>query len=173
MESALETRRNMIQHSHGRRPPAITMLPTKTLSAVVGLLASLPTVMASSNCTLKGPRIDLGYATYVGKSLNNGVDQFLGMSYAAPPVGDLRWRAPAQPEQQGVQLAHQVRCPSPRQVTNNRKLIVALVQKLLHRNSRASSTWSWRRLPLRQRMEAHQHDQQVKAACLGLYTRRR
>ncbi|KFA51634.1 hypothetical protein S40293_03906 [Stachybotrys chartarum IBT 40293] len=83
------------------------MLPTNTLSAVVGLLASLPTVMAFSNCTLKGPRIDLNYATYIGKSLNNGVDQFLGMSYAAPPVGDLRWRAPAKPEQQGTQLAHQ------------------------------------------------------------------
>lgn len=89
---------------------AITMIivPPKTVSAVVGLLISLPTAIASSNCTSKDPRIELGYATYFGKSLHNGVDQFIGMRYAAAPIGDLRWRSPAPPEEQGIQLAQEV-----------------------------------------------------------------
>ncbi|KAI3401962.1 hypothetical protein diail_6522, partial [Diaporthe ilicicola] len=39
----------------------------------------------------------LGYATYVGSTLDGGVNRFLGMRYAAPPLGDLRWRAPVAP----------------------------------------------------------------------------
>lgn len=83
------------------------MLLTTTLSAVFGLLVNLPAVVASPHGTPKGPRVKLDYATYVGKSLGNGVDQFLGMRYAAAPVGDLRWRAPAPPEKQGVELAQE------------------------------------------------------------------
>ncbi|KAK0376841.1 carboxylesterase [Colletotrichum limetticola] len=42
--------------------------------------------------------VDLGYARYSGNSLPSGVNQFLGMRYAAPPIGNLRWRAPQDPE---------------------------------------------------------------------------
>lgn len=31
------------------------------------------------------PLVDLGYAQYEGTTLNTGVNQFLGMRYAAPP----------------------------------------------------------------------------------------
>ncbi|KAH7376486.1 acetylcholinesterase [Plectosphaerella cucumerina] len=41
--------------------------------------------------------VDLGYARYTGNVLPNGVRQFLGLRYAAPPVGNLRWRAPERP----------------------------------------------------------------------------
>jgi acetylcholinesterase len=41
--------------------------------------------------------VDLGYSQYQGTSLSSGVNQFLGMRYAAPPLGDLRFRAPADP----------------------------------------------------------------------------
>ena len=41
--------------------------------------------------------IDLGYATYQGISFGAGVNQYLGLRYAAPPVGDRRWRAPEDP----------------------------------------------------------------------------
>jgi hypothetical protein len=43
------------------------------------------------------PRVKLGYATYEGTSLNNGVNQFLGMRYAAPPLGDNRFRRAKEP----------------------------------------------------------------------------
>ncbi|KAJ7890194.1 Esta [Mycena olivaceomarginata] len=43
------------------------------------------------------PQVKLDYATYVGTSLAAGVNQFLGMRFAAPPLGNRRWRAPADP----------------------------------------------------------------------------
>ncbi|OLN88615.1 putative secreted lipase-like protein 1 [Colletotrichum chlorophyti] len=42
--------------------------------------------------------VDLNYTKYSGSILPSGVNQFLGMRYAAPPIGDLRWRAPRDPE---------------------------------------------------------------------------
>ncbi|KAJ7690782.1 Carboxylesterase [Mycena olivaceomarginata] len=44
------------------------------------------------------PIIDLGYAQYQGAvdTLSN-ITQFLGIRYAAPPIGDLRFRAPHAP----------------------------------------------------------------------------
>lgn len=44
------------------------------------------------------PTIGLDYARYSGVSLDNGVDQYLGMRFARPPLGDLRFRAPQDPE---------------------------------------------------------------------------
>ncbi|KAI0135954.1 alpha/beta-hydrolase [Hypoxylon sp. NC0597] len=45
-------------------------------------------------------RVNLGYAQYQGSLVGDdkGVAQYLGMRYAAPPTGDRRWRAPAEPE---------------------------------------------------------------------------
>ncbi len=50
---------------------------------------------------LRGPRVDLGYVTYVGRRRPDKVDEFLGVRYAAPPTGHLRWRAPVEPEGDG------------------------------------------------------------------------
>jgi hypothetical protein len=44
-----------------------------------------------------GPIVDLGYSQYEGTTLSSGVNQYLGMRFAAPPLGDLRFRAPAEP----------------------------------------------------------------------------
>ncbi|QGA22310.1 hypothetical protein EYB26_010026 [Talaromyces marneffei] len=49
---------------------------------------------ASSNTA---PVVDLGYAKYRGSTTSAGVIQFLGMRYAAPPLGNLRFRAPQNP----------------------------------------------------------------------------
>ncbi|KAK5698498.1 hypothetical protein LTR17_023590 [Elasticomyces elasticus] len=40
--------------------------------------------------------VDLGYSKYEGYTAE-GVNQWLGMRFAAPPTGDLRWRAPQDP----------------------------------------------------------------------------
>jgi acetylcholinesterase len=50
-----------------------------------------------SNDTQGTATVDLGYSTYVGTQLAAGVNQYLGVRYAAPPTGELRWRAPADP----------------------------------------------------------------------------
>lgn len=54
--------------------------------------------------------VDLGYATYRGVRLaEESVDQYLGMRYAAPPLGDLRFRAPQDPiSESGIQNASSV-----------------------------------------------------------------
>lgn len=57
----------------------------------------------------QSPVVNLDYASYRGRSLPNGVSQWLGMRFAAPPVGDLRFAAPQDPKtQQGVQNATNV-----------------------------------------------------------------
>ena len=43
-----------------------------------------------------GPIVSLNYATFEGAS-TSGVDSFLGIPYALPPVGDLRFRRPKPP----------------------------------------------------------------------------
>ncbi|PTU23806.1 hypothetical protein P175DRAFT_0496936 [Aspergillus ochraceoroseus IBT 24754] len=50
--------------------------------------------------------VDLGYARYSGQALSNGVAQWLGVRYAEPPLGPLRFAAPQDPEDiEGIQDA--------------------------------------------------------------------
>lgn len=42
--------------------------------------------------------VDLGYSAYQGYSDGNtGLHAWIGIRYAAPPIGNLRWRAPEAP----------------------------------------------------------------------------
>ncbi|KAJ7056802.1 Alpha/Beta hydrolase protein [Mycena amicta] len=43
------------------------------------------------------PIVDVGYAKYQGTVSSTGIGQFLGIRYAAPPTGHLRFRAPQRP----------------------------------------------------------------------------
>lgn len=49
--------------------------------------------------------VDLNYTSYAGNTLSNGVTEWIGMRFAAPPVGDLRFRAPVDPEHEDGPIA--------------------------------------------------------------------
>ncbi|KAJ6524299.1 Alpha/Beta hydrolase protein [Mycena vulgaris] len=70
-------------------------------TAVAALLA-MPLAWAQT-----APIVDLGYAQYQGTvNTANNITNFLGIRYAAAPLGDLRFRAPQPPANvTGVQLA--------------------------------------------------------------------
>ncbi|KAJ7653507.1 Alpha/Beta hydrolase protein [Mycena rosella] len=74
----------------------------KSLYTTLFFLVSLRAVYGAH-----APVVDLGYAQYQGvfdAGLN--ITSFLGIRYAAPPTGNLRWRAPAPPAKVGgIQVA--------------------------------------------------------------------
>ena len=61
--------------------------------AAAGLLLGL-----SANSHADSLKVKTEQGKVVGKTINNGkVRAFMGLPYAAPPVGDLRWKAPQPP----------------------------------------------------------------------------
>ena len=69
-------------------------------------------VLAASFCSVSAvdPLVDLGYSKYEGVALPNGVTQWLGLRYGAPPIGNLRFAAPKEPlHNSTLQSADQVR----------------------------------------------------------------
>jgi carboxylesterase type B len=53
--------------------------------------------------------VDVSYTKYQGTALPNGITQWLGIRYAAPPLGALRFEPPQDPLQnKTIQLADQV-----------------------------------------------------------------
>ncbi|KAI5887766.1 alpha/beta-hydrolase [Schizophyllum commune H4-8] len=72
--------------------------------ADLGLDAHLAVVSANTtadevaDASGAGPLVDLGYAKYEGVAdESTGTTRFLGMRYAVPPIGSLRFRAPVAP----------------------------------------------------------------------------
>ncbi|KAJ6572346.1 Alpha/Beta hydrolase protein [Mycena capillaripes] len=59
-----------------------------------GILAAAALVLCAD---AQGPIIDLGYATYQGTVTAANISHFLGIRYAAAPLGDLRFHAPQPP----------------------------------------------------------------------------
>ena len=79
----------------------------KWLVPAIGLALSLAWVTASTAAITKPVRIETGLVSGISGS-DASITAFKGIPYAAPPVGDLRWRAP-QPAThwQGVRKADQ------------------------------------------------------------------
>lgn len=67
------------------------------LAALDATLAcrSTPPAQSARHLTAGGPRVQTDHGPLVGKTVEGGVQAFLGIPYAAPPVGDLRWRPPS------------------------------------------------------------------------------
>lgn len=58
-----------------------------------------PLTLSPSSPLTRSAVVDLGYSRYQGVALGNGVDEYLGMRYAKPPLNELRFRGPQDPEQ--------------------------------------------------------------------------
>jgi hypothetical protein len=72
----------------------------------------LATLALGSPFAPGSPVVDLGYAKYQGTTLTGGVNQFLGMRFAQPPLGSLRWQAPQAPaKERGITPAESVSSP--------------------------------------------------------------
>lgn len=69
----------------------------------------LPFILFFSVAVAVDTEVKLSYAAYEGTALANGVTQWLGIRYAAPPIGELRFAAPQDPlAEAGVQAANKV-----------------------------------------------------------------
>lgn len=79
-----------------------------------GLLATFASVFIALTQAVD-VTVNLNYSTYVGteQTGGTGVTQWLGIRYAAPPVGDLRFKRPQDPVvNTTTQMADQVGPPS-------------------------------------------------------------
>lgn len=70
--------------------PLLHLLPNMRSSIFAGLVG------VSAVGAVK-PLVDVSYSKYQGVSLQNGITQWLGVRFAAPPVGNLRFAAPQDP----------------------------------------------------------------------------
>lgn len=94
--------------------------------------------------------VGLNYAKYEGTALPGGITQWLGMRFAAPPLGDLRWRAPREPHhERGIQKADQVRFDNGRAISFNRDNLLPNLRRVIALTQRVM--WQW------------------KPACIGLF----
>ncbi|EEB92893.1 hypothetical protein MPER_08527, partial [Moniliophthora perniciosa FA553] len=81
----------------------------KNLVILISLLVAQTTASSfQPRSPQQGVTVDLGYARYQGVfDPSTNVTDFIGVRFAAPPTGQLRWQAPQPPEPiSGVQIAN-------------------------------------------------------------------
>ena len=71
-----------------------TMMPLTNCYKAITLLAIVGQVFAVER------EVQLSYGSFVGTPLSNGISQWLGMPFAAPPIGNLRFAPPIDPPMQ-------------------------------------------------------------------------
>lgn len=78
-----------------RRLRPIYLLIIAIILIIISIL--LGVLLSRAHSSSSHIDVDLGYSKYRGVSKSNGISQWLGMRYAAPPLGDLRFRAAEDP----------------------------------------------------------------------------
>ncbi|KAL2018885.1 hypothetical protein VTK56DRAFT_310 [Thermocarpiscus australiensis] len=93
-----------VQQLSGRAALALVVSAVLVLAVQLSIwvLVLVPGTYVKGPSVIGSCLVDLNYTIYEGLQLSNGVNAFLGMRYAAPPVGDLRWRAPVEPLKTGT-----------------------------------------------------------------------
>ena len=82
------------------RPRKVWWIVLATATVLLGLILGLSlglTLGREHHGGFPRPIVDLGYSAYQGNTYSDGVSQWLGIRYAAPPTGDLRFAAPQDP----------------------------------------------------------------------------
>jgi hypothetical protein len=95
------------------RPPNFTRKHYILFSIVMFSLLSIITLSLVLTLAVHATPtidVDLNYTQYEGSKLPSGINQWLGMRYAAPPLGQLRFTAPQDPPKGPKQQAKKV-CP--------------------------------------------------------------
>ena len=90
----------------------MTILGSVALFCIMYFLSSLVALtLATSKALAVSPVVKLSYSSYQGTALGNNITQWLGIRFAAPPLGDLRFSAPQDPlvVNGTVQMANAVR----------------------------------------------------------------
>jgi len=100
----------------------VTRVPGTIASAVTGIVIAASTI--STPAAISNP-VTIATGRISGMTLPSGVRAFEGIPFAAPPVGDLRWKEPQPPARwEGVRKAEQfsdvcVQPSQPNRVPNN------------------------------------------------------
>ena len=120
-----------------RRPSRYTLwlgLGAISFLVAIALVTAICLTLRQQNKHDKGSDyfVDLGYSRYSGKSFNDGTTQWLGIRYAAPPVGNLRFAAPQDPlRNTTIQVADEVS-----------KALLHVQPHLIHPILISSAVWS-------------------------------
>ncbi len=89
----------------GRLAAGAVAVGALACSSVAGMTAAVASAAAPMAGRAPGPVVATHSGVVQGKTVN-GIEEFLGIPYAAPPVGRLRWHAPEPPARwHGVRAA--------------------------------------------------------------------
>jgi para-nitrobenzyl esterase len=69
-----------------------------SLLGAFAILAASPVTAQIVATPVPGDPVSIDSGAVSGKVLSSGVKAYFGIPFAAPPLGDLRWRAPQQVE---------------------------------------------------------------------------
>jgi len=157
----------------GRRPVlfwacfTIILILMFVPAIVLGLFFRLVKRTNAGNVTLT---VDLGYSKYQGAYAANGVSQWFGIRYAAPPVGDLRFRAAADPlVNDTVQIADTVCFPTLVRKCSLLTISAWSIMSLLPLSK--SQSKSFRRLPVPRCLRTYPKYDSYASSCLRLLPR--